>query len=182
MIKGKQISLRALEREDLAQLRDWRNNENYRKFFREFRELNMDSQHSWFESLVIKDHKTLMFGIMANESGDLLGVNGLCYIDWINRNADLSFYIGVNNIYIDTEENGLAWESLDLLFEYAFNRLNLHKIWAEIYSFDEKRRELCEKYGFHRDAVLRDHYFYDGVYQDSHIYSIIDSEWRKGIV
>jgi RimJ/RimL family protein N-acetyltransferase len=179
MITGEKLSLRALEKDDLIQLKDWRNNENFRKFFREYRELSMDNQLAWFENYVIKDNRTLMFGIVENKNNLLIGVNGLCYIDWINRNADLSLYIGFDDIYIDTYIDGYAWQSLDLLFEYGFNRLNLHKVWTEIYSFDEKKHDLYEKYGFHRDAVLRDNYFYDGKYQDSHIYSILADDWRN---
>lgn len=179
MIDGKTLFLRALEKDDLPLLKNWRNNENYRKFFREYRELSMENQSAWFDNYVIKDHKTLMFGIVEKETNHLIGVTGLCYIDWINRNADLSLYIGADDIYIDTEIDGYAWESLDLLFEYGFNSLNLHKVWTEIYAFDGKKHELYEKYGFHKDAVLRDNYFYNGKYQDSHIYSILSGEWSK---
>jgi len=37
MIKGKLTGLRAVEKEDLPILRDWRNNDNFRKHFREIR-------------------------------------------------------------------------------------------------------------------------------------------------
>lgn len=49
MIKGKLVGLRAVEREDLSLLRDWRNIPEFRKNFREVRELNLANQESWFE-------------------------------------------------------------------------------------------------------------------------------------
>ena len=34
-------------------------------------------------------------------TGRLLGACGLCYIDFINRSADFSIYIGADDLYID---------------------------------------------------------------------------------
>lgn len=180
MIIGRRIGLRALEQEDLATLRDWRNREHYRKYFREYRELNLENQRRWFESQVIKENRTIMFGVVELDSGTLIGACGLCYINWVHRHADLSIYIGKDDLYIDTDRGGYAWETLDLLFAYGFDQLNLHKVWTEIYEFDTKKHELFERYGLARDGILRDNYFYDGAYMDSHLYSILDSDWRGG--
>jgi len=177
MLIGKKVSLRALEDTDLQLLKDWRNNENFRKNFREYKELNLVDQKNWFDNYVVKNDKTIMFGIVENETGQLVGVCGLCAINWVYRNADLSLYVGKDNIYIDNERDGFAWGTLDLLFEYAFNRLNLHKIWTEIYEFDPKH-QLFKEYGLSMDAVLRDNYFYDGKFMDSNIYTILEDEWR----
>ena len=49
MLKGKLISLHAVEKEDLQQFRDWRNNPDFRKHFREYQELNMLQQEIFEE-------------------------------------------------------------------------------------------------------------------------------------
>jgi len=180
MINGKKVSLRSLEKEDLPLLRDWRNQDGYRKFFREFRELNLANQEAWFTKYVVNDPNTLMFGII--ESGkpeSLVGVCGLCYVNWVHRYADLSLYIGKDLIYIDTKKDGYAWGTLDVLLRYGFNELNLNKVWCEIYAFDDKKHELFNAYGFQKDGVLRQNYFYNGSYQDSVIYSLLAEEWRN---
>jgi RimJ/RimL family protein N-acetyltransferase len=179
MLIGKRISLRAIEVDDLELLRDWRNKEHFRKYFREYRELSLENQKNWYSSQVINNPNTLMFMVIDNSDMTPIGVTGLCYINWIHRHADLSIYIGKDDIYIDTERDGFSWQTLDTLFEYGFDQLNLHKIWTEIYSFDEKKHELFNRYGFHLDGELRDNYYYDGKYQDSHIFSIIAAEWRE---
>ena len=51
MIKGKKVGLRAVEKEDLPFLRDWRNIVEFRKNFREVRELSLTDQEAWFDSL-----------------------------------------------------------------------------------------------------------------------------------
>ena len=178
MILGDRVGLRALEVEDLPVLKEWRNKSHYRKFFREYQELTLEHQKNWFQSAVVGDHRILMFGIIDTTSAEMIGVCGLTYINWVHRHADLSLYIGKDDIYIDTDSTGWAWRTMDALLAYGFDELNLNKVWTEIYAFDEKKHTLFEAYGMHRDGVLRQNYFYDGAYQDSHVYSILAEEWR----
>ena len=49
MLTGEITGLRAIEESDLEQLLAWRNDPRMRRFFREYRELNMTQQKSWFD-------------------------------------------------------------------------------------------------------------------------------------
>lgn len=100
MLKGEYVGLRSVEKNDLPILLEWRNQPEYRQFFREYRELNLENQNRWFDIKVMEDSSTIMFTIIDLQNGEILGACGLCYIDWINRNADFSIYIGKDNIYI----------------------------------------------------------------------------------
>jgi RimJ/RimL family protein N-acetyltransferase len=95
----------------------------------------------------------------------------------VQRNADLSLYIGKDNLYIDTNAEGYSWDALTVLFKYAFEELNLHKIWTEIYVIDEKKRKLFNDFGMNQDAILRDNYFFKGEYINSCIYSMLKHEF-----
>ena len=175
MLKGKKVVLTAIELEDLKDLLDWRNNPEFRKHFREYRELNKTMQEEWFREKVIKDPGCLMFAIRSLKDGSLLGCCGLVYINWVHRHADLSLYIGWENSYID--DQGFAEESCRLLFDYSFKELGLNKIWTEIYSFDTKKRSLYDKLKFRQDGQLRENYFYDGKWWDSLILSILAKDF-----
>ena len=175
MLKGKKVGLSAIEEADLKILLDWRNKSEYRQYFREYRELNMSQQKEWFFSKAIKDDSTLMFGIIELETNELIGVCGLCYINWVNGNADLSLYIGKDDCYID--DTGLAEESCEILFKYAFGELRLNRIWTEIYTIDKKKIALYKKVGMNIDGTLRESYFYNGKFIDSYIFSILRKEF-----
>lgn len=177
MLNGNKICLDTIEINDLEKLRKWRNRPDFRRFFREYQEINADMQKKWYETRVVNDNSTLMFAIRDNETRELLGCCGLCYINWVHRHADLSLYIGKNGVYIDNE--GIAEESCQLLFSYGFEELGLNKIWTEIYDFDEKKYALYLKLGFRQDGLLREHYFYGGKWHDSRMMSLLGSEWRK---
>jgi len=173
MLKGKHIGLRAVAPKDLRQLMDWRNIPEYRKHFREHRELSMKEQKSWYENFVVNDSRTIMFSIIELKTKKLIGCCGLCYINWIHRNADLSIYIGKNNAYIDEK---YAPDAARTLMNYAFNDLNFHRLWTEIYSFDKRKKKFLTKLGFTLDGKHRETYRHDEKWHDSHFYGILRRE------
>jgi len=175
--KGNLVNIKAIEKSELNTMMEWRNNTDFRKYFREYREINTTMQEKWFYDKVINDNSTIMFSINRNSDSELLGVCGLCYINWIHRYADLSLYIGFDNLYIDN--SGYAKESCFLLFDYAFRELNLNKIWTEIYEFDDKKYNLYQELGFKKDGELRQNYFYDNKWWNSYIMSLLKSDWIK---
>lgn len=178
MIKGRNIYLTTIEEGDLEQLRLWRNLPEYRKHFREYREISSTMQRNWFEYTVNGDNSTIMFAIRMLDTDELAGCCGLCYINWVHRHSDLSLYIGKNGEYIDKE--GIAEESCRLLFGYGFSELGLNKIWTEIYEFDSKKFELYKKFGFHEDGFLREQYFYEGRWWGSYMLSLLSHEFSAG--
>jgi RimJ/RimL family protein N-acetyltransferase len=176
MIKGKLVGLRALEVGDLNSLRDWRNIDSFRTNFREVRELNLTNQEGWFNKLSASPND-YMFGIVDLESNELIGACGLLYINQVIKSADFSFYIGKDEIYVD-DSNGLSEEAARLLIDYGFNRLNLNKIWMELYDFDVKKiKFFTGKFNFQIDGKLRENCYHDGKYHDSKILSLLASEF-----
>ncbi|MDD6193886.1 MAG: GNAT family protein [Lachnospiraceae bacterium] len=178
MLVGDKVILRALREEDLPQLMEWRNLPNFKRNFREYRELNMTMQKSWYDKLVVGDPGTIMFAICEKETKELLGCCGLCYINWVQRNADISLYVGYQESYIDDE--GIAKEACTLMFDYGFNELNLHRLWTELYEYDQAKVDFFTKeFGFNKDGELRDNHYMDGRWWNSHIYSLLESEYKE---
>jgi RimJ/RimL family protein N-acetyltransferase len=172
MIKGKKVGLRAVEKEDLPFLRDWRNIPDFRKNFREVRELSLTDQEAWFNSLQNSKHINYMFTIVDLDSQKPIGAGGLLYINWIIRSADFSFYIGNENKYIGTD--GIAKEAAQLLVDYGFKNLNLNKLWMELYEFDSEKIDFfTNEFNFKQDGLLRDNCFEDGRYWNSLIISLL---------
>ena len=169
------IRLRQIEESDLAQLRDWRNDPLIRSRTREFAPLNLLNQKNWWQSLA--DKQNIMFGICPPENydEDLIGVGGLVHIDWKNRHGEFSYYIGEAT----KRGKGYGREVAYLLFEYGFRELGLHRIWAEVYSNATEILEIDKKLGFKTEGIMRESYWNDGRWWDSHIISILDSEWDK---
>lgn len=172
MIKGKLTGLRAVEKDDLALLRDWRNIPEFRRNFREVRELSLSHQEKWYERSCVANPNDFMFIIVNLNTNEPIGAGGLLYINWIIRSADFSFYIGKDNSYID--DDGYAKDAAKLLIDYGFKTLNLHKIWMELYEFDTKKINFfTNEFNFEKDGCLRHNCFENGKYWNSYIISLL---------
>jgi RimJ/RimL family protein N-acetyltransferase len=174
MLKGQYTALRAIEKEDLPDLLAWRNEPKLRRYFREYRELNFQQQMDWFDSKVNNDIGTRMFAIMDSHE-KLLGAAGLCYIDWINRTADFSIYIGKDALYIDEL---LAPDAAKVMIKYAFEELGLNRLWSEIYSFDQAKVNFFNSLGFCLDGTHRQTHWADRKWHDSFYFSLLATDIR----
>ena len=170
MIEYGKVGLRAIDFGDLQKLLEWRNKPEFRQFFRENRELNWDQQKAWYFEKVMKDPDTRMFSIVRLSDGVLLGACGLCYLDWVNGSADFSIYIGHENRYIDTD---YAPDAAQALIVHAFDDLRIHRLWAEVYSFDAKKQSLFESLGFNRDGIHPETVWNEGKWHDSVYFSLL---------
>lgn len=173
MLKGEFVGLRAVEQADLSTLLAWRNQPEFRRYFREYRELGSDQQQSWYEQTVLRDPATRMFSIIDLASGRLLGACGLCYIHWVDRNGDFSIYIGADDLYIDER---LAPDAARLMIRYGFEELGLHRLWSEIYHFDTAKQRLFETLGFQLEARFRESHWTEGAWHDSLIYGLLATD------
>ena len=174
MISGQYVALRAIERDDLADLLAWRNNPHFRRYFREFRELSMADQERWYDEIVLKDPSVRMFSIIEKDSKRLIGACGLCYIDHRNQSADFSIYIGKDELYID---DCLAPDAGLTLLRYGFSEMNLHRIWAEIYSTDEPKQALFNTLGLTLEGRHRQTRWVGGSWVDSLFYGLLKDEF-----
>ena len=135
----------------------------------------MINQKKWFEKIQNENPPiSLMFGIQNNKN-KLIGVCGLTYIDWKNKHAEISCYLNSVN-WQKTKE---ARDTIHIILKYGFEELNLHRIWAEIFSTAQESITLFNKMGFVREGVLRQKLWRDRKWWDSHIYSKLFSEFNK---
>ena len=171
MLKCKNIILRQIEESDLKSFRDWRNSDIIRPNLREYRPLNMINQKTWFESL--SSSNNIMFSIYCNSN--LIGCCGLTYIDWKNGNAEISIYLGESQ----WQKKGYASKSVQLLLEYGFNELRLHRIFVTIFEYNIESIKLFEKNGFQYEGTHHEARYWNGSYHNEIMYSIIKNEYEK---
>lgn len=169
MLKGMYAGLRAIERADLPILLEWRNQPELRQYFREYRELSMDNQINWYERM-LNDPSTLMFTINNLENNNIIGACGLCYIDWQNRYAEVSIYIGKDLLYVDMK---YAPDALKILVKYASEELSLHRLWVEVFDFDKKKQALFTELGFELEGRQRQKYWKKQQWYDSLFYGLL---------
>jgi len=176
MIIGDKVYLSSVEKDNIEILRQWRNTPSLRKYFREFKEISKLDQESWFFKRVVGGQgvNQIDFEIHEKNNGVLIGHCGLYYINWVSRSAELTVYIGDD----DFRTCGCGKDALILLFDYAFYSLNLNRVSCEVYDNNEAIH-IYRHLGFKDEGVLKQSYYCDGVFGNSHMLGLLREYWDK---
>ena len=94
-----------------------------------------------------------------------------------NRSAEFGYYLPKSN---RGAGNGSRMMKLFLKKAFADETLALHKLYATTSSGNAASNGLLQKFGFHLDGRLREHFFVGGEKYDQMIYSLLRTEWETG--
>src|SRR3990167_9374477 len=117
------ITFRAIERGDLTNLKNARNDRFVLPFVREYRHLNDSDQEAWYNSYLASRHKADFDQdiniIEEDNNGKILAVGGYTRIEWRNRRAEVTFYnVSAHDIIIK--------DCLLEIVRTGFNHFNFH--------------------------------------------------------
>jgi RimJ/RimL family protein N-acetyltransferase len=159
--------------EDRVRIMNWRNEQLYH--LRQQEPLSINDQDNYFANVISKlfekeKPEQILFSFLEN--GVCVGYGGLVHINWIDKNAEVSFVM-------DTILENLFFQSfwsifLKFLMNVAFDELDLYKTY--VYAFDLRPHlyEVLENSGYFFDARLSGHCLHNGEFKDVVIYSIIN--------
>jgi diamine N-acetyltransferase len=151
MIIGRTISLRPLELRHLDQTLVWANDPELMRLLNRALPIS-DSEHErWFTSLDERND-CIYFAIETNAHSIHVGNIWLWDIDQRHRRAELRIVIG-NDAYTG---KGAGTEAITRLCDYAFEQLNLHKVYAHVLAINPRARRAFEKAGFVLEGTLRE--------------------------
>ena len=162
MYEGRLIRLRAFERRDVdanhAFINDY---ETVRGMLSGIPfPASMEDEYRWLEQQTSYSRGEYQFAVEDFE-GDLVGRCGVTRLDWKNRVAELGIMIGT-----PYRGRGYGSEAMELLCDFCFREMNLHKLKVSVFAFNEAAIRCYEKNGFVRVGVCRQEIFRDGQYQD----------------
>ena len=149
MLEGENLKLRLLQLKDLDFLYSVENNQNYFKF----------SSHPQYYS------KEELKEFISNSTDDITIYNQLRFVVDLNDNPigliDLFNYnpkrknAGVGIIILEEFQNqNFGSKSLELLISYAWEKLDLLSLYANIKTTNKNSIKLFEKYGFVKKSQL----------------------------
>lgn len=165
MLEGKFVKLRYFEESDLAFLTSLRGSSESYDYFFEYEPINSIMQKRWWSSTVQRSNEK-NFVVAEIESNDPIGTIALVDIDYRNRKCEFGrFYIKSNIITAGVE-------SEYLLLKYAFDHLNLHKIYCISFEHNSSVISLHKRFGFVDEGLLKRHIFHNGEYRNVVIQSL----------
>lgn len=103
---------------------------------------------------------------------EVVGEIKLKSIRWFNRKAELSILISPK-----VQGKGYGRDALRATVRYSFEKMNLHRLEAEVIEYNKTSRLLLEEYGFVQEGRLREAKFSGGKYFDILRYSLLSNEY-----
>lgn len=109
------------------------------------------------------------------KDGSLIGVAYVTAISTHNRHALVGVTIGDRAYWGE----GFGRESLALLLDYCFEELNLHRVSAETFEYNEAWENLVREMGFTREGTARDYLRRDGTFWDKGTFGLLEHEYQS---
>jgi len=157
------IQLKPLEWKDWQKYLDWVNDGEIAKLIDRYLPVTK-LEHQDFYKVLLKDKSRIFFSISQRLRGGFLGVCALKNIDAKNRKAEL--YICLNGKGV--RGKGLGTQTVEELLKYAFDTLNLNRIYLYTPSYNKAAISCYKKTGFVREGE-----FLEDVYSDGRYYNTI---------
>ena len=105
---------------------------------------------------------------LKNEPEIKIGNIGLFRIIHAHYRAEIGYLLDPQY-----HRQGIMLEAMQAIIDYGFHQLQLHSIEANINPANNASRQLLLKAGFVKEAYFREHYYFDGQFIDSEIYSLL---------
>jgi len=118
---------------------------------------------------------TKLFEVFDKQEDKLIGVVDIHAIDRHNRRCFIQITIGVK----EHCTKACMEETLYKILVHCFDEMDMHKVAATSFDFNESWIDLLTAAGFKREGVLRDHVLKNGTYRDKYIYGILNYEFNE---
>ena len=103
-----------------------------------------------------------------------MGVIGLRHLDGPMRTAQVGTWVARSHW-----GRGINAEAKQLLLDFAFGTLELHRIEARIAVDNHRSRHAFERLGGRCEGRLRESFFKNGGYHDQDLFVVLEQEWRN---
>ena len=159
------ILLKPLDRRHLSKTLEWANHPEFTRLMDRAFPISDIEHEAWFSRLHERKQNIVYFAIETVEGSRHIGNVWLWNIDWLHRKAEVSIVIGD----ADFSGRGVGTEAINLVTAYAFERLNLHKVYAHVLAINPRARRAFEKAGFVLEGTLQKDLWLEMSYVDVHL-------------
>lgn len=151
--------------EDRFDIMKWRNEQIYH--LRQEKILTIEDQENYFINTVAslfeqEKPSQILFSFLKNNK--FIGYGGLVHINWIDKNAEISF---VMNTKLEKDNFSEYWTAfLNLIEKIAFEELDMHKIFTYAFDLRPQIYPILVENKFQLEAIFKEHVFFKNQFID----------------
>jgi len=173
VFEGQLVRLRAIAKDDLPRFVAWINDQEVARHLDFYRPISLEDEERWFAAVATSASDSVF--TLETVTGEHIGSIGLHQIDTRARSAMLGVFIGEKRFW----GKGYGTEAVQLLLEYAFDQLNLHRVFLYVHEHNPRAVRCYQKCGFVQEGTLRQAGYKEGKYFDILVMGILDDEFRR---
>ncbi len=171
-LTGKKIYLRALEEKDIAgDYFQWFNDMNTCRYNSHAVFPNSEKRMREYLADVSDTKSAVVFAIVEKKTDRHVGNVSIQNIDWISRSAEIAFIIDARHA-----GKGYGYEAGRMTVDYAFERLNLVRVYCGTSSENVPMQKLAAKLGMKREGIRQKAMYKMGKYADIYEYGVLREE------
>lgn len=174
MHRTAKIYLSPLSAADSETLFGWINERDLVIFNSGYKPVHKPNHEAWFEGIV-KKTDLFIFGVRRIEDDKLIGSCQLNNLNYVSRTAELQIRIATD----EDRGKGFGSDAVQLLLKFAFDDLNLNKVYLNVFSTNARAIKAYQKAGFRQECELRQHAFVDGKYLNIIVMAVLREDYEK---
>ncbi len=172
---GENVYLRPIEPSDLQRCQLWINDPQVRRYLLAVFPFDQKAEQAWHDSL----HRSpppasVVLAIILSKGDRHVGNTGFVSIDWVNRVAETGTMIGE----LDCWGKGVAFEAKQLLLDYGFNTLGLHRIQSRTLAPNHRSRAHLLRSGYREEGRRLKRHFREGAWHDEVLFGLLREDWN----
>lgn len=171
---GDKIYLRPFEMSDAPKMAPWINDYEVTRNLRIHRPMSTKHEED-FVAHVHKLEHDVTLAMVVKEGDKLIGSVGLHNVDVTNRHCMFGIVIGEKALW----GKGYGTEGTRMMTMYAFETLNMNRVWLHVYEFNARGMKAYEKVGYKKEGLLRQHVYREGRYWDVVSMGILRTDWDE---
>lgn len=179
LIAAERLLLKKVEMSDVNEIFYLRSNEKVMKYIDRPPAKSLEEAAEFIKKIteLEANNEAVTWAITIKENPKLIGT--ICY--WNIQKEHYRAEVGYV-LHPDYWGKGIMQEAFTKILNYGFKVMDLHSIEANVNPNNKASIRLLERNNFTREAYFRENYFYNGKFLDSAIYSLLISEFKKGIL
>ncbi len=174
ILKGTKVILRTVRINDAERFVKWFNDPEVNKFLL-LRSMKLNEERKWIKDRLKNLLKDKIHFCIDTKEGEHIGACGLDNIQKRNQRADLGIMIGNKKYW----NQGFGTDAMTTLINYAFSKLNLHRLGLDVYDYNKRAISVYKKLGFKLEGTVREGNFYKNKFSDYYVMGLLDREWKK---
>ncbi|MGV3464239.1 MAG: GNAT family N-acetyltransferase [Heyndrickxia sp.] len=121
-----------------------------------------------------KQKKEIPWVIVSKQDNQVIGMFRFHKLHTWHQKTEMGVVI-----HKDFQKRGVMTEILPEILAFGFNKLGLNRIVGDIFADNKGSEKLMEKFGFHKDGILRETDFDGERFYDTVVFSMLKVEYTK---